>query len=94
MALARKSSRSNVSSISPSNKHSKARRYALCLSDAGHPESLTPLNLYEVLPDVAAEREKMLRVIDETGEDYLYAADGFALIDLPKSVEKALKRAS
>jgi hypothetical protein len=94
MALARRSSRSSGSSTRPEADRAKARRYALCLSDSGYPESLTPRKVYEVLSDAAAEREQMLRVVDETGDDYLYPAEGFALIELPKSVEKALKRAS
>jgi hypothetical protein len=48
--------------------------------------------LYLVLPDEKAEKEHYLRVIDESGEDYLYPASYFFLLALPQKVERALKR--
>jgi hypothetical protein len=46
--------------------------------------------LYEVLPDPAAAKHGLLRVVDESGEDYLYPEDFFLPVGLPGSVEKAL----
>lgn len=67
----------------------KKRKYVICLraDDAG---DLEPRKLYEVLPDEVAAEHGYLRVIDESGEDYLYPADYFAAIDVPKEVERAL----
>jgi hypothetical protein len=46
--------------------------------------------IYQTIPDQQAARHHYLRVIDESGEDYLYPKDYFVPIDLPKAVEKAL----
>lgn len=50
--------------------------------------------IYAVLPDAEAEKEHDVRVIDESGEDYLYPADWFVLIDVPDMVEASLLDAS
>lgn len=50
--------------------------------------------VYRVLPDASAALSRCLRVIDNEGEDYLYPADYFMLVDLPAAVERALLRAS
>jgi hypothetical protein len=49
--------------------------------------------VYRVLPDKEAERHGDLRVVDESGEDYLFPADYFVLIDLPRHTARALKKA-
>jgi hypothetical protein len=46
--------------------------------------------LYQVIPDEKAETENYIRVIDESGEDYLYPKDCFAIVDFPKSIEERL----
>ncbi|HKQ54127.1 MAG TPA: hypothetical protein VJT74_17250 [Pyrinomonadaceae bacterium] len=46
--------------------------------------------IYRVLPDEAAAEDNYLRVVDESGEDYLYPADYFLPIELSKDLEKAL----
>lgn len=50
--------------------------------------------VYRVLPDEDAEQEGDLRVIDESGEDYLYPADYFILLELPRDVQRVLLHAS
>ena len=60
--------------------------YVICLSDGGHPESLIVRRLYARLPDAEAEIHGLLRVVDETGEDYLFPRDLFAPVDLPADV--------
>ena len=49
-------------------------RFAVCINNAGYPASLEPRKLYEVLPDSAAKALGQTRIIDESGEDYLYPA--------------------
>ena len=66
-------------------------RFALCLKNKDC-EDLVVRKLYLVLPDEQAEKENYLRVIDESGEDYLYPASYFFLLALPQKVERALNR--
>ena len=68
-------------------------RFAICIR-TDDPDLVTPRMIYRVLPDASAERSRFLRVIDNEGEDYLYPADYFMLVDLPIAVERALSRAS
>jgi len=53
-------------------------------------EDLEVRKLYQVLPDEAAAADGLLRVVDESGEDYLYPAELFLQIELPQASEKAL----
>jgi len=72
----------------------KETRFAVCVNNAEYPASLELHKIYRVLPDEDAEADGDMRVIDESGEDYLYPADFFVLIELPKAVEKSLLRAA
>lgn len=65
------------------------RRYVICLRNEGA-DDLEARKLYEVIPDETAAQHEMLRVIDESGEDYLYPSEFFAAVDLSKEVEEAL----
>lgn len=69
-------------------------RFVLCLSNDGYAASLEARKLYEVLPDSDAEEVEMLRVIDESGEDYLYPRSLFGEVQIPEEVRAALRRAS
>jgi hypothetical protein len=57
-------------------------RFAVCIDNGGYPDDLNVQTVYQVLPDDSASRSNYLRIVDETGEDYLYPADLFALIDV------------
>ena len=57
-------------------------------------EDLEPRKIYRVLPDAAAAEDGYIRVVDESGEDYLYSRDYFVSIELPRAVEKALLSAA
>lgn len=61
-------------------------QFAVCLNNVGHETSLEIRKLYEVLPDAEAKKHGQLRVVDESGEDYLYMAESFDLIALPASI--------
>jgi hypothetical protein len=65
-------------------------RFAVCVNNTGYPVSLELHKIYRILPDEDAESDGDLRVIDESGEDYLYPAEYFILIELPQAVEKSL----
>ena len=76
------------------NSQEAPTRFAVCVSNDGYPASLEAQKLYQVLPDREAEALDHLRVIDETGEDYLYPRALFREIEIPAAVEEELRRAS
>ncbi len=65
----------------------------VCINNKGYPASLEIRKLYQAIPDERAAKMRQARVIDESGEDYLYPADYFMPVRLPDSTEKALLRA-
>ena len=65
-------------------------RLAICINDGGYIDDLKVRTVYRVLPDESAAKSNYLRIVDETGEDYLYPAAYFVLVDLPREIEKAL----
>jgi hypothetical protein len=66
----------------------------VCVRSKGYEASLEQNKLYVVLPDPDAERHGHLRVIDESGEDYLFAAERFVAIEVPAAVRASLLKAS
>ncbi len=67
--------------------------FAVCVRNAGNEASLELRKLYELVSDPDAEKDGMLRVIDESGEDYLFPASNFVLAPLPAAVEEAVQHA-
>jgi hypothetical protein len=70
------------------NKH--MNEFVVCVRNEGYEASLELRKIYQVLADTGAARHHLLRVIDESGEDYLYPQDFFLPIELPKALEKAV----
>lgn len=68
---------------------SDPKQYVVCVGNEGYEESLELRKIYEALSDPRAERDGLIRVIDED-EDYLYPAGWFLRIDLPREIEDAL----
>ena len=68
--------------------------FAVCINNAEYPASLELHKIYQVLPDEDAARDGDIRVIDESGEDYLYPASSFVRIEVPQEVERAILHAS
>ena len=64
--------------------------FALCVEDRGL-EDLEARKLYQVLPDREAAREGYIRVVDESGEDYIYPSDLFVQVKLPAAVVRRLR---
>jgi len=62
-------------------------RFVLCVRNDGS-EDLEPRKVYQVLQDREANREGYLRILDESGEDYLYPAEYFVAVELPASVSE------
>jgi hypothetical protein len=65
------------------------RRFVLCLRNAGYEVSLERRKIYQALPDRAAAAHQQVRVIDESGEDYLFPASYFVPIKLPQALRRA-----
>ncbi len=69
-------------------------RFVVCVRNMRYGASLELRKLYQVVQDDGAAKHHLIRVIDESGEDYLYPEDYFVAVDLPQSVEKAVLRAA
>jgi len=74
------------------NKKATEAGFGVCLKNEGYAASLERHKIYRILRDPAAEKDGDLRIIDESGEDYLYPKEWFVLIDVPKAVETSLLR--
>src|SRR5438067_4939879 len=72
----------------------KEAQFVVCIRNKEYPASLELRKLYQVLPDSAASRHGQLRIIDESGEDYLYPKRYFMPVHLPDSVGKAVLKAA
>ncbi len=72
----------------------KQRRFAVCVQNEYDEASLERNKIYIVLPDEDAERDGDLRVIDESGEDYLFSAGRFVAIEVPAPVRASLLKGS
>ena len=68
--------------------------FVVCMNNTEYPASLELYKIYRVLPDEDAAGDGDIRVIDESGEDYLYPAAYFVSIEVPKEVERAMLHAS
>ncbi len=71
-------------------KQKKEQVFALCIENKDC-EDLEKRKIYKVLPDEDAEKEGYLRVVDESGEDYLYPQSYFVLVQLPREAQEALR---
>ncbi len=87
---------SNVKGTSTRSRKPVAagRRFAVCVQNDGYEASLERNKIYVVLPDEDAESDGDFRVVDESGEDYLFSADRFVAIDVPAAVKASLLKAS
>ena len=65
-------------------------RFLICVNNDAYPASLEVRKVYRALPDATAEAHQFVRVIDESGEDYLYPVDRFVAVDLPEEVRARL----
>lgn len=69
--------------------HDEPTHFVICIRNEGC-DDLEIRKLYQVLPDESAERSGFIRVIDESGEDYLYPSGNFLVVELPPAVEQTL----
>ena len=75
-------------------QHNLETQFVVCVKNEGYPASLELRKIYQALPDVRAAEHRLIRVIDESGEDYLYPANYFVPIELPQAVEEAFSLAT
>lgn len=68
----------------------QSSKLAVCIDNTGYEMSLERRKVYPVLPDESAARHDFVRVVDETGEDYLFPASRFVLIEVTREVEEAV----
>ena len=95
---ARRNSKSNSSLTDDFKSHGvgrirKSAVFVVCVNNTGYAASLEARKIYRLLADGRAGAHGMLRVVDESGEGYLYPAACFVPIELPKSVQAALAKA-
>ena len=69
-------------------------QFVICVDNSEYPSSLEVRKIYELVPDADAEKQGYFRIVDESGEDYLYGSDRFVRVSLPKSVAAAVIRAA
>ena len=69
-------------------------RFVVCVKNKDYAAALELRKLYQVVADEAAAKLLQIRVIDESGEDYLYLEEYFVAVQLPQAAEKAVRRAA
>ena len=69
---------------------SSAKQLVVCVENEGYAASLVKRKIYVVLRDAAAEKHGLLRIVDESGEGYLYPKGLFRSIALPQAVKRAV----
>lgn len=73
---------------------STTKQFVVCLKNKGYEVSLERRKIYQVLPDPEAAKQRQVRVVDESGEDYLYPQSFFAPIELPQLIRQAVLAAA
>ncbi len=89
-----KTRRSTSDRRTPTRRPTPRRReWVICVRSEGYPAALEPRKLYAAIPDAQAAAEGLIRVIDESGEDYLYPRKYFRAVSLDDSTRRALRAA-
>jgi hypothetical protein len=66
------------------------KAFALCIDNTDYRASLILGKVYRILPDAAAAKDDLVRIVDESGEDYLYHKGHFVFVDFPSGVKKKI----
>jgi len=90
VSVGKKSSANDMSTRPRKSRRRQAVTFAVCVENSGYPASLELHKIYRVVPDQDAAREGDLRIVDESGEDYLYPAEWFAAVEVPRRVRASL----
>ena len=67
-----------------------AKSFALCVDNTDYKASLIPGKVYRIIPDPQAAKDDLVRIMDESGEDYLYHKGHFVFVDFPKAVARKI----
>jgi len=68
----------------------RTTHFALCLDNAGNEASLILGKVYPIVPDARAANDNLIRIIDESGDDYLFARSQFEIVEFPQAVRRRL----
>ena len=68
-----------------------AKSFALCVDSTDYKASLVPGKVYRILPDPQAAKDDLVRIVDESGEDYLYHKAHFVFVDFPRAIAKRIR---
>ncbi len=68
----------------------RRKEFVVCIRNKGYEASLERRKIYEAIPDKEAAKHRQLRIVDESGDDYLYPDAYFARIDVPQTLRRAL----
>lgn len=68
-----------------------AKSFALCVDNADYKASLIPGKVYRIIPDPQAAKDDLVRIMDESGEDYLYHKAHFVFVNFPRAIEKMIR---
>jgi hypothetical protein len=71
-----------------------SRRLVICLDNSGYDVSLERRKIYVVVPDAEASRRGLIRVVDQSGDDYLYPTERFVEVELPLATRRAVMQAA
>ena len=69
-------------------------KFVVCLNNKDYPASLELHKIYQIIPDEKIETDGEMRVIDESGEDYIYPAEWFVAVEVPAAVETSFLQAA
>jgi hypothetical protein len=67
-----------------------SKSFALCIDNSDYRASLIPGKVYPVVPDPQGAKDELIRIVDESGEDYLYHKSHFVLVDFPPAVRRKI----
>ena len=71
----------------------RKKKFAICIDNKDYQASLILRKIYEVIPDEEADRDDFIRIIDESGEDYLFHKSHFVFVNFPIDIEQLLVEA-
>jgi hypothetical protein len=76
------------------NVPAKKKSFVICVQNEGYEVSLEKRKIYEAIEDQDAAKHQQLRIVDESGDDYLFPASFFVFVELPKPTQRAVFHAA
>ena len=67
-----------------------SKPFALCVDNSGYLASLVPGKVYRIVPDALGAKDDLIRIVDESGEDYLFHKSHFVFVDFPPAIKKKI----